>query len=94
MKNGVRQGELSPLLFSVYMDNMLNKVSSQKIGYRLGLHMSNVIGYTDDMVVSLFAGGLQRLVNTVVTEVKVLDLSINSEKICMHDVLKIKVNMK
>ena len=49
--NGVRQGGvLSGHLFNIYIDSFLERVSSMKIGCKLGLIRSNVIAYADDIV--------------------------------------------
>ena len=48
---GVRQGGiLSPYLFKVYIDQVLNRICSQNIGCKLGFFRINIIAYADDLV--------------------------------------------
>ena len=52
LMNGVRQGGvLSGLLFSIYIDNLISKVSESALGCMLGISKSNVIAYADDIVI-------------------------------------------
>ena len=80
--NGVRQGGvLSGLLFCVYVDNLLNKVSKLKIGCKLGLHASNIIAYADDIVLlAPSSTSLQILMDHVYKEAVKLELSFNADK--------------
>ena len=49
--NGVRQGGvLSPLLFSVYVDNLLKELKNSGIGCHIGHHYFGALGYADDIV--------------------------------------------
>ncbi|CAL4174079.1 unnamed protein product [Meganyctiphanes norvegica] len=49
--NGVRQGGvLSPLLFSVYIDELLEKLKRNGIGCFLGHHFVGALGYADDII--------------------------------------------
>ena len=49
--NGVRQGGvLSPLLFGIYVDELLEKLKNSGIGCYLGHHFVGALGYADDIV--------------------------------------------
>ena len=49
--NGVRQGGvLSPLLFSVYVDDLLEKLKNNGIGCHIGHHFVGALGYADDII--------------------------------------------
>ena len=50
VERGVRQGGvLSPFLFNLYLDNVLNDISNMEVGCSLGMHRVNVIAYADDL---------------------------------------------
>ena len=80
--NGVRQGGvLSGLFFSIYVNSLIDKVSSLKYGCRLGIQTSNIIVYADDIVLlAPSRKGLQLLVDEAVSEAKELDLNFNGDK--------------
>ena len=63
--NGVRQGGiLSPLLFNIYVNDMLNEISSLKVGCKLGINNANILAYADDIcILSPSARGLQILLD-------------------------------
>ena len=58
--NGVKQGALrSPLLFSIYIDNLFNELKQLAWGAMLGLRSPRAFGYADD--VALIAPSLYAL---------------------------------
>lgn len=84
--NGVRQGGiLSPWFFNLYIDEILERVSSAGIGCRFGLTSSNIIGYADDLVIlAPSSKSLQNLINILTGEIDKLKLLINKDKtVCM-----------
>ena len=80
--NGVRQGGvLSGLLFNLYIDCILDTISSVRIGCRLGIINSNVIAYADDMVLlAPSATSLQMLMDKTNQLAKKLKLDFNKDK--------------
>ena len=49
--NGVRQGGiLSPLFFSVYIDDLLVKLKNNAVGCHIGNHYVGAFGYADDLI--------------------------------------------
>merc|ERR1712055_1274891 len=66
VSNGVRQGGvLSPLLFSVYMDDLLEKLKNNGIGCHIGHKYVGALGYADDIIL-LFPSvtGLNKMIST------------------------------
>ena len=63
MFNGVRQsGVLSPQLFNVYIDGLIDILNNSTIGCSLGGKRINNLLYADDLcIVSLSSAGLQQL---------------------------------
>ena len=64
--NGVRQGGvLSPLLFSVYIDDLLEKLKNKGIGCHIGHHFVGVLGYADDLILLCpSVTGLKEMIRT------------------------------
>ena len=51
LRNGVRQGGiLSPILFNIYIESLIGKISKSNLGCKLGIIRSNIIVYADDSV--------------------------------------------
>ena len=51
VSNGVRQGGiLSPLFFSLYMNNLLKELNDSGIGCHIGNYYLGALGYADDIV--------------------------------------------
>lgn len=87
IKNGVRQGGiLSTVLFNIYINDMIEKVSESSTGCKLGNRSSNIIAYADDLVLlSPSSSGLQELLNIIENEAKAIDIEINpSKSVCMY----------
>ena len=62
--NGVRQGGvLSPLLFTVYIDELLEKLKRNGIGCYIGNHFVGALGYADDiMLLCPSVAGLKKMI--------------------------------
>ena len=82
ISNGVRQGGvLSGLLFNVYIDSLLNRISKMNVGCKLGIFNGNIIAYADDIVLlAPSANALRLLLNEINTGASELELSFNYEK--------------
>ena len=80
--NGVRQGGvLSALFFCIYIDPLIDKISSLKYGCNLGIMRSNIIVYADDLVVlAPSAWALQALIDKTVQIAESLGLQVNEKK--------------
>ena len=62
INTGLRQGGiLSPFLFKVYIDDILNTINKLNVGCKLGVTNLNIMAYADDMV--LLANNLSSLDN-------------------------------
>jgi len=63
--NGVRQGGvLSPILFNVYMDELIYKLKANDIGCHIGQQFTGAICYADDLtILSPSLRGLQNMLN-------------------------------
>ena len=63
VSNGVKQGGvLSPILFCVYIDNLLMSLKKNDIGCHVGSHLYGAFGYADDiMLLGPSVSGLQNM---------------------------------
>ena len=82
ISNGVRQGGvLSGLLFNIYIDSLLNKISNVNIGCKLGIINANIIAYADDIVLlAPSANALRMLINMANSCASELKLAFNYSK--------------
>ena len=86
VSNGVRQGGvLSPLLFRVYVRDLISTVVNSKIGCFIAGVCVNLLAYADDIVLlSPSWHGLQMLLNIIEDAAKAVDMSFNTDKtVCM-----------
>ena len=69
VSNGVRQGAVSsPILFCIYVDNLIKELRRKKIGCKIGGHYFGVAIYADDIfLLSASRNGLQSMVDTCQT---------------------------
>ena len=78
LDKGVRQGGiLSPFLFKLYINGILNRISNTNIGCRFGFLKVNILAYADDVVLiadsesnleilyTIFSSGIQDLKLTI-----------------------------
>ena len=63
--NGVKQGgNLSPVLFNIYMDKLSMTLNNTAIGGQIGGQLLNHLCYADDMcLISISSAGMQELLN-------------------------------
>ena len=66
VSNGVRQGSvLSPVLFSVYLDELLDMLSDSNVGCYWGGHFAGAVCYADDIVLlAPSASALRRMLSS------------------------------
>jgi hypothetical protein len=81
---GVRQGSLlSPFLFAVFVDNLLDKLNCCSFGCHINRICYNALMYADDLLLlAISVSVLQKLVNICIIEFNNLDLQINCKKTC------------
>lgn len=82
ISSGVRQGGiLSPILFAIYVDDLMIKLQNSKVGCFIKYLCCNSFMYADDLVlISITIQDLQSLINTSVKELSSIGLSINTSK--------------
>jgi len=79
LKTGVRQGGvLSPILFSVVIDDLVKLVNKANIGCRIGASCAAIFLYADDIILlAPSVQALQSLVNICNSELSFLDMAIS-----------------
>lgn len=82
MLNGVKQGGvLSPILFCIYMDELLTRLKNTGVGCYMGHHYLGSLGYADDLkLLCPTIAGLQTLVDTCQKFALDFDLLFNTKK--------------
>ena len=79
---GIRQGGvLSPYLFAIYIDSVIDKVQDSCIGCRFGSLFCNILMFADDiLLLSPSVSAIQELLHLCECELNELDLAINARK--------------
>ena len=79
---GVRQGGiLSPFLFAIFIDDLVNKIKDANVGCYVSSVCVSIFLYADDiLLIAPSVTGLQTLVNICETELINIDMSINAKK--------------
>ena len=82
LNNGTRQGAIiSPILFCIYINEIIKEISESNIGCRLGTYQTNIIAYADDItLISSSSKGLQLLFDKMNRRVTELGLTLNVNK--------------
>ena len=95
LNNGTRQGGiLSPYLFSLYINEMLDDIADTNIGCSLNNYQTNVLAYADDItLIAPTSAGLQVLLNKLFDYISQLGLTLNINK-SVYMVCKVKKDKK
>ena len=82
MLNGVKQGGvLSPVLFCIYMDELINRLQKSGVGCRIGKQFYGGFGYADDIhVLCPSINGLQKMIYTCEFFGEEYDVTFNAKK--------------
>ena len=82
LEAGIRQGgALSPVLFAVYVNSLLEKLQNIGLGCHIGMIFTGTFMYADDLVlVSASISDLQSMIDVCINELNNLDMKINANK--------------
>ena len=82
MTQGVKQGcNLSPMLFNLFLVDMINKVHDMKLGIKLGTDIITIISYADDIIA--FAkdiDDLKLIVDCITEECQKINMAVSATK--------------
>jgi len=84
---GIRQGGvLSPHLFAIYIDSLVDKVKASRCGCHERFYCTSIILYADDiLLIAPSVTSLQSLLTVCEKELQYLDMSVSVKKsICMR----------
>ncbi len=79
VQNGISQGGvISPLLYTVYADELIHRLEEEAIGYHIGSKYYGAICYADDMqILCPSVCGLQSMINICAEYGIVYDITYN-----------------
>jgi len=82
LRAGVRQGGvLSPFLFAIFLDSVIDKVKATNLGCHIGIVCVSIFLYADDiLLIAPSVTGLQILLNSCENELSKLDMVVNIKK--------------
>ena len=76
---------MSPYLFAIYIDSLVNKVQSCGYGCYVRNTCVSILLYADDiLLLAPSVSSLQLLLDVCERQLEWLDMSINSKKVFMH----------
>ena len=80
--NGVKQGSImSPILLSVYMDELFERLEKSGVGCHMGNHYTGSLGYADDLtLLAPTLSGLQVLIRICERYADEFDIKFNGAK--------------
>ena len=82
VSNGVKQGSvISPLLFSIYVDNLFSKLAHLGLGCHVGLTYAGAFGYADDIaLISPSLYGLKKMIHVCESYAEIYHITFNPSK--------------
>ena len=82
IRNGVKQGGvLSPILFTIYIDNLIIQLRKFNIGCKIGNSLLGVFGYADDLTLLCPSlAGLKQMLNVCEDFAKEYNILFNASK--------------
>lgn len=91
IKSGIRQGGiLSPLLFNIYVDSLINALRTSDLGCHLGDIYVGCIVYADDIILlPTSMDNLQKILDICYLHGRELDIQFNANKSCCSISVKV-----
>ena len=82
MTQGVKQGcNLSPMLFNLFLVDMINKVHAMKLGIKIGTDIITIISYADDIIAfARCIDDLKRVIECITEECRKINMMVSVEK--------------
>ena len=81
VKNGVKQGGvMSPILFCIYLDGLLNLLATAQIGCFIGRVFVGCLAYADDILLASITGAMRHMLGICDSFAKDYNLVFNANK--------------